>query len=32
MKKLHPDTVVSDFEALLMGITATRGRYVGNAA
>ncbi|UOT00172.1 glycosyltransferase family 1 protein [Xanthomonas arboricola] len=32
MKKLHPDNVVSDFEALLMGITAARGRYVGNAA
>lgn len=24
-EELHPDTVVSDFEALLMGITATRG-------
>lgn len=32
MQKLHPDNVVSDFEALLLGITAARGRYVGNAA
>ncbi|MFO3704494.1 glycosyltransferase family 4 protein [Xanthomonas codiaei] len=32
MKKLHPDTVVSDFEALLLGITAARGRYVVDAA
>ncbi|MEA5122371.1 glycosyltransferase family 4 protein [Xanthomonas floridensis] len=32
MKKLHPDNVVSDFEALLLGITAARGRYVVNAA
>ncbi|MCC5065343.1 glycosyltransferase family 1 protein [Xanthomonas campestris] len=32
MKKLHPDNVVSDFEALLLGITAARGRYVVDAA
>ncbi|NIJ81225.1 glycosyltransferase family 4 protein [Xanthomonas cannabis] len=32
MKRLHPDNVVSDFEALLLGITAARGRYVVNAA
>ncbi|EGD06867.1 glycosyltransferase, partial [Xanthomonas vesicatoria ATCC 35937] len=32
MKKLHPDNVVSDFDALLLGITAARGRYVVNAA
>ncbi|MFC3330719.1 glycosyltransferase [Xanthomonas fragariae] len=32
MKKLHPDNVVSDFEAVLLGITAARGRYVVNAA
>lgn len=32
MKKLHPDNVVSDFEALLLGISAARGRYVVNAA
>ncbi|WP_076039441.1 glycosyltransferase family 4 protein [Xanthomonas campestris] len=32
MRKLHPDNVVSDFEALLLGITAARGRYVVDAA
>ncbi|PPU75575.1 MULTISPECIES: glycosyltransferase family 4 protein [Xanthomonas] len=32
MKKLHPDNVVSDFEALLLGITAVRGRHVVDAA
>ncbi|RXE04393.1 glycosyl transferase, partial [Xanthomonas perforans] len=32
MKKLHPDNVVCDFEALLLGISAARGRYVVNAA
>ncbi|MCD0277916.1 glycosyltransferase family 1 protein [Xanthomonas melonis] len=32
MKKLHPDNVVSDLEALLLGITAARGRYVVDAA
>ncbi|AZR21914.1 glycosyltransferase family 4 protein [Xanthomonas vasicola] len=32
MKKLHPDNVVSDFEGLLLDISAARGRYVVNAA
>ncbi|KAB7766384.1 glycosyltransferase family 4 protein [Xanthomonas maliensis] len=32
MKRLHPDNVVSDFEALLQGISATRGTYVVDAA
>lgn len=31
-EKLHPDNVVCDFEALLLGISAARGRYVVNAA
>lgn len=32
MKKLHPDNVVSDFEALLLEISTARGRYAVNAA
>ncbi len=32
MKKLHPDKVVGDFEAMLLGLGPLRGRYAVDAA